>query len=126
MITPRTTSAVVRNLTILSGTTDKINCISNYFLDRWRHGYVVNLCETQQTSKINTNSLTFYEKVPRHFWKIAIVTQVLPSGDSEIRGALVRIVKTVILKRPIKKLFAVNTYYHFNQKDKAREQKFKL
>ena len=38
-----TTSTVVRNLTVIS--TDKINRISNHFLDRWRHGYVVNLCE---------------------------------------------------------------------------------
>ena len=42
-----TTSTVVRNLTVLSSTTDKINRISNHFLDRWRHEYVVNLRETQ-------------------------------------------------------------------------------
>ena len=51
------TSTVVRNLTFLLGTTDKINRISNLFLDRWRHGYVVNLSETQQKSKLNINSL---------------------------------------------------------------------
>ena len=32
-----TTSTVVRNLTVLSSTTDKINRISNHFLDRWIH-----------------------------------------------------------------------------------------
>ena len=65
--------------------------------------------------------LVFYEKVPKHFWKIAIVTQVLPSADSEIRGTIVRITKTnTILKRPLNKLFAVeNTYYDTNQTDKA-------
>ena len=31
-----TTSTVVRNLTVLSRTNDKINRISNRFLDRWR------------------------------------------------------------------------------------------
>ena len=71
-----TTSTVVRNLTALSSTTDTINRISNHFLDRWRHRYVVNLRESQRTSKLNTNSLKinvndivleFYEKVPRHF-----------------------------------------------------------
>ena len=41
-----TTSTVVRNLTVLSSTTDKINRISNHFLDRWRHGHVGNLRET--------------------------------------------------------------------------------
>ena len=105
------------NPTVLLSTTGKINLISNRFLDRWRHEYAVNLRETQRTSKLNINSLkinvndivlVFYEKVPRHFWRIAIVTRVLPSRDSEIRGAIVRIAKTnTILKRPVNKLFAV-------------------
>ena len=77
----------------------------------------MNLRETQRTAKANIDSLkiniidimlVFYEKVPRHFWKISIVTRVLPSRDSEIRGVIVRIVKTNrILKRPVNKLFAV-------------------
>ena len=125
-----TTSAIVRNVTALSSTTDKINRISNHFLDRWRHGYAVNLRETQRTSKLNINSLkinvndivlVFYEKVPRHFWRIAIVTRVLPSRNSEIRGAIVRIAKTnTILKRPVNKLFAdENTCHDTNQTDNA-------
>ena len=41
---------------------------------------------------------------PDNFGKIAIVTGVLPSRDSEIKGAIVRIKKTnAILKRPINK-----------------------
>ena len=132
-----TKSIVVRNLTVLSSTTNQINRVSNHFLDRWRHEHIVNLRETQRTSKLNINFLrinvndivlAFYEKVPRRFWRIAIVTPVLPSRDSEIRGAIVRIAKTnTILKRPVKKLFAVeNTYHNTNQTDKAREQKFRL
>ena len=66
--------------------------------------------------------------MPRLFWRIAKVTQVLPSRDSEIRGAIVRIPNTnTILKRPVKKLFVVeNTYHDTNQTHKAREQKFRL
>ena len=41
LYSPNTTSTVVRNLTILSSTNDKINRISNHFLDRWRHEYVL-------------------------------------------------------------------------------------
>ena len=65
--------------------------------------------------------LVFYEKVPRHFWKISIVTRVLPSRDSEIRGVIVRITKTNrILKRPVNKLLAdENTYHDTNQTNKA-------
>ena len=51
-----TASTVVRNLTVLSSTTPKINHISNNFGQRWRHEYVVNLCETQRASKLNINS----------------------------------------------------------------------
>ena len=58
-----TTSTVVRNLTVLQSTTDKINRTSNNFLDRWRHGYIINLCETQRTSKLNINSLNYTECV---------------------------------------------------------------
>ena len=127
-----TSVTIVKNLTVLSSTTDKKNRMSNHFLDRWRHEYVVNLRETQWTSKLNINSLkinvndivlVFYEKVPRHFWRIAIVTRVLPSRNSEIRGAIVRIVKTnTILKRPVKKLFAVeNTYHDTKQTDKVSQ-----
>ena len=72
--------------------------------------------------KINVNDivLVFYEKVPRHFWRIAIVSRVLPSRDSEIRRVILRIAKTnTILKRSVSKLFAVeNTYQDTNQTDK--------
>ena len=81
----------------------------------------MNLRETEQTSKLNIDflkinvtdiELVFYGKVPWHFWKISIVTQVLPSKDSEIRGVIVRIEKTnTILKRPVNKFLAVgNTF----------------
>ena len=81
--------------------TDKINCISKHFWGTYRH-YIVNLRETQQTSKLNINSqeinvndidLVYDEMVPRHFWRTAIVTGVLLSRDSEIRGAIVRMAK---------------------------------
>ena len=52
-----TISTVVRNLTVLSSSTDKTNRISNHFLDRWRHRYVVNLRETQRTLNLKINSL---------------------------------------------------------------------
>ena len=90
----------------------------------------MNLCKTQRTSQLNIDSLNhkitdimlvFYEMVPRHFWKTSIVTRVLSSRDSEIRGVIVRVAKTnTILKRPVNKHFAGgNTYHGTNQTDKA-------
>ena len=78
---------------------------------------VVNLRETQRTSELNINSqkinvneivLVYDEMMPRPIWRITIVTGVLPSRDSEIRGAVVRMTKTnTILKRPLNKLITV-------------------
>ena len=57
---------------------------------------VVNLRETQRTSKLNINSknnnvndivLVYDEMV---LWRITIVTGTLPSRDSEIREAIVK------------------------------------
>ena len=65
--------------------------------------------------------LVIYEKVPKDFWRIAIVTQLLPIRDSELRGAILRIAKTnTISKRPLNNLFPVeNIYCDTNQTDKA-------
>ena len=101
-----------------------------------RHEYVVILPETQQTSKtiinspkihVNDIALVYDKKTPRHFLRIAIVTGVLSSRDSKIRGAIVRIAKTnTILKRPENKLFPIkSTYQDTNQTSKAGEQRLR-
>ena len=71
--------------------------------------------------------LVYDEKVFIHYWRIAIVTGLLPSTDSEITAAIVRIATTnTILKPSVNKLFAVeNTYHDTNQTDKARKQKLR-
>ena len=55
------------------------------------------------------------------------LTGVLPSRDSDIRGAIARIAKTnAILKRPVNKLFCIeNTYQDTNQTSMARKQKLR-
>ena len=94
---------------------------------------VGSLRQTQQTS-LNVNSkktnvhdivLVYSEMVPGHFWRIAIVTEILPNRDSEMRGATVRMTKTNMnLKRPVNNFFTVkNTYHNTNQADKTSEQK---
>ena len=95
---------------------------------------VGSLRQTQQTSELNVNSqktnvhdivLVYPEMVPGHFWRIAIVTEILPNRDSEMRGATVRMTKTNMnLKRPVNNFFTVkNTYHNTNQADKTSEQK---
>ena len=67
------------------------------------------------------------KRSPDTFWKIAIVTGMLHSRDSKIKGAIVRIKKTnAKFKRPINKLFPSEyTYHDKNQTDKAKEQKLR-
>ena len=50
-----TASTVVRDLNVLSSTTDEINRISNHFWDRLRLEYVMNLRETELTSNLYVN-----------------------------------------------------------------------
>ena len=45
---------------------------------------------------------------PETFRRITIITRVLPSRNSEIRGAILRIAKT----NTILKLFAIENTYH--------------
>ena len=52
---------------------------------------------------------------------------MLPSRDSEMRGAIMRIAKAnTIIKHPVKELAVENTYHDTNQTDQAREQKFRF
>ena len=132
---PNTTWTVVRNLTVLWSTADKINRISNRFWDRWRHEYIVNLCGKQRRLKLNINfSKINVNNGASLWWKGTQILlehchsrRVLPNRDSEIREAIVKITKTnTILKHPINKLFTIENIYHdTNQTDKAREQKLR-
>ena len=56
--------------------------------------------------------LVYDEKVPRHFWRIAIVTGVLVEILKQ-KGVIERIKKAnAILKRPVNKLFPTECTYH--------------
>ena len=52
---------------------------------------------------------------------------VLPSQDSKLSGAIVKMAKTnTILKRAVNEIFTVkNTYHDNDQTDKAKEQKLR-
>ena len=101
--------------------------MSHYIENTWISRKNLNKLYFSYTQKINIIDivLVYDEMVPIHFWRVAIVTGVLPSRDSEIRGAIVRMTKnSTILKGTVNKRFTnKNSYYNINQTDKAREQK---
>ena len=64
----------------------------------------------------NYAALNYDGKVSRHFWRIAIVTGVLPSRDFEIKEEIVRIVKTnAILNVSLLLKMYENTYNDTNK-----------
>ena len=64
----------------------------------------------------NYVALNYDGKVSRHFWRIAIVTGVLPSRDFEIKEEMVRIVKTnAILNVSLLLKMYENTYNDTNK-----------
>ena len=70
--------------------------------------------------------LVYDEKVPKHFWGIAIVAGLLPVRDSEIKVVIVRIAKTnTNLQGPVNKLFTFENTYGTNQTDMPRKQKLR-
>ena len=87
---PNTKSTLIRNLTVLSSSTDKINSFSYHFWPRCKHEYVVNLHETNGNQNWiltpkNYVVVVYDENVPRHFWRIGTVTQVLLSRDFDTK-----------------------------------------
>ena len=67
------------------------------------------------------------EKVPRDFWRIAILTGYYLVEIRKQKGVIVRIKKAnAIFKCPENKLFRIEcTYHDTNQIDKAKEQKLR-
>ena len=125
-----TTSTVVRNLTVLSSTTDKINRIRNDFVETWICSkFMWDTTSIKIKNKIPKNyvALIYDEKVPRHFWRIAMVIGVLLVEIRKQKGAILRIKKAnAILKHPANKLFPTEyTYHDTNWTDKARKQKLR-
>ena len=57
----------------------------------------------------NYVALVYDKKVPRHFWRIAVVTGVLTSRDFEIKGEIVRIAKII---NAILKCLVNNVSFH--------------
>ena len=107
------TAVICNYVSVLSRTTDKINRISNHVCDRWD----------------TTNIKIKYKKLKRcpDVLGELPLTDVLPSRDTETRGAIVRIAKTSkILKRSVNKLFPTeNGYQDINQTGTTREQKLR-
>ena len=96
-----------------------INNTLNHFWKRWRNEYLMELRESHRQSNhdpptqpsISPGAVVVVhdESLPRGFWKLGKVEEVLPGRDGQIRGAVVRIgargEHSTLVRRPVQLLY---------------------
>ena len=97
-----------------------------HFWLRWRREYLTELREHHRYGRLGASTnhhdivrigdiVTVYDKnVPRAFWKLARVMQLIPSKDGIIRGALIRVgssSKQILLRRPLEHLYPLEVHH---------------
>ena len=97
-----------------------------HFWLRWRREYLTELREHHRYGRLGASTnhhdivrvgdiVTVYDKnVPRAFWKLARVMQLIPSKDGIIRGALIRVgssSKQILLRRPVEHLYPLEVHH---------------
>ncbi len=95
-----------------------LRVLLGHYWRRWSHEYLLNLREFHRFKELNKGQKSIeigdivIVKEPnmiRGQWKIAVVEELIPSADEEVRGATVRVVnskgKLTYLRRPVKVLF---------------------
>ena len=95
-----------------------LNNVLNHFWRRWKHEYLAELREAHRYSRgsliatpiaIGDVVLVHDEGLPRGFWKLARVRQVITGRDGLIRGAVLSLPakngQTTTLRRPLQLLY---------------------
>ena len=94
----------------------KLNNIFNHFWNRWQKEYLCNFREPHKPNKLRTTfpiiieindiAIVHVDKLPKSQWKLGLVTKLIPSRDTKVRGAKVRSTKTnTFIIRPVNKLY---------------------
>ena len=104
-------------ITDYSKFTDRLSQILNHFWNRWKTEYLSELTQLRSKSKANNKPLIqindivliHEDLIPRLRWRVGKVEELIYSTDSQVRGAVVRIPNSQTLKRPINKLYAIET-----------------
>lgn len=100
----------------------RLNGALNHFWDRWRTEYLVELREahrqayrnkTQPSSVVVGDMVIVHdEKLPRGFWKVGKIEEVIPGRDGRVRGATIRLSSgTGVLRRPVQLLYPLEVHH---------------
>ena len=96
-----------------------IQTILSHFWDRWRHEYLSQLRESHKSfhrsksssglhARVGDVVIIHQEFIPRHLWRLGVITKLIESKDGFVRGAEVLVGQTGSkIKRPVSKLFPI-------------------
>ena len=100
------------------GNSPHINQLLEHFWNRWRQEYLTELrvqhkngSKKGQSISLNDIVLVHDDKLPRSLWRIGKVTKLIMSQDNKVRGADVSLPNSSTLKRPVCKLYPIESEY---------------
>lgn len=107
--------------TQLSDRVKRLNGALNYFWSRWRDEYLLELRDAHRNAnrgRVPCSSVSVGDMVvvhdaslPRGFWKLGKIKEVIPGRDGRVRGAVVRLSSgSVVLRRPIQLLYPLEVH----------------
>lgn len=107
--------------TQLSDQMKRLNGALNYFWARWRDEYLLELRDAHRNAnrgRVWCSSVSVGDVVvvhdaslPRGFWKIGRIEEVIPGRDGRVRGAVVRLsTGSGVLRRPIQLLYPLEVH----------------
>ena len=111
-----------------------INTILNHFWNRWSKEYLAILRDLQKTKakkgvndiEVDDIVLIEHDKMPRQFWRLGRVLNVIRSRDNKVRAAEVKVGKTEhVIKRPVNKLYSLNLNPHNKSKPSGDNSRVK-
>ena len=113
----------------------QIQTILSHFWDRWRHEYLNQLRESHKCHRKSQSSslhakvgdivIIHEELIPRHLWRLGLVTKLIESHDGLVRGAEVLVGETGSkIRRPVSRLFPIECAHdekHDDEKNDVEE-----
>lgn len=111
-----------------------INTILNHFWNRWSKEYLAILRDLQKIKakkgvndiEVDDIVLIEHDKMPRQFWRLGRVLNVIRSRDNKVRAAEVKVGKTEhVIKRPVNKLYSLNLNPHNKSKPSGDNSRVK-
>ncbi|XP_064479081.1 uncharacterized protein LOC135392294 [Ornithodoros turicata] len=91
--------------------------LADQFWKRWKHEYLLELRSAHQsdpksrTTRLSQGDVVLVQedKVPRHMWRLARITQLFRGRDDLVRSCELRLVSGRLTRRPVQLLYPLET-----------------